>query len=88
MFDAYVIGAMKYLRSQRSDAVKYAVIVRHLFRDSDYRIEIIDVPREIHNVGPFEVKKLIQDQMLGPFEIVKVTDRINTREWPTKESGE
>jgi hypothetical protein len=59
--------------------VKYAVLVKHFARDiSDVRIEIIEVPRELENFGPHEAELLVREKLLGPFEVIAVTDRIST----------
>lgn len=58
--------------------MKYAVLVKHAFRElSDVRIEIVEVPNDREDFGKFEAKKLIQEKLLGPFEVIAVTDRIS-----------
>lgn len=59
---------------------KYAVLVKHFARDiSDVRIEIIDVPSSRDDFGPFEAEALVRENLLGPFEVIAVTDRIAER---------
>jgi len=65
---------------------KYAVVIKHAFRDiSDVRIDIVQVPKDLTEIGPFEVKKFIEQKLLGNFEVLAVTDRISIidfdREW-------
>jgi hypothetical protein len=61
--------------------MKYAVLVKHAFRDnSDIRVEIVEVPNEREDFGPMEAKALIQKDLLGPFEVIAVTDRISVRD--------
>ena len=60
--------------------IRYAVLVKHFARDiSDVRIEIIEVPNEVKDFGPHEAEALVRENLLGPFEVVAVTDRIATR---------
>lgn len=62
--------------------MKYAVLIKHVFRDfSDIRIELVEVPSDIENIGPYEIKKFIEQRLLGNFEVIAVTDRINQTEW-------
>ncbi len=69
--------------------MKYAVIVKHAFRGmSDSRIEIVEVPRHLENVGPFEVREFIGNKLLGNFEIIAVTDRISESKWPESKGDE
>lgn len=63
---------------------RYAAIVKHQFRDlQDCRVEIVEVPKEIEDIGPFEVQKFIQNQLLGYFTVICVTDRISFQEFKT-----
>lgn len=58
--------------------MKYAVLVKHAFRTiSDVRVEIVEVPSDKEDFGPVEAKMLIQEKLLGPFEVIAVTDRIS-----------
>lgn len=57
--------------------MKYAVLVKHFGRDMwDVRIEIVEAPKE---VGPKEVEDFVREGLLGPFEVIAVTDRIYER---------
>lgn len=57
--------------------MRYAVLIKHFMRDiSDVRVELVDVPNEREDFGPIEARALIQENLLGPFEIIAVTDRI------------
>lgn len=70
---------------------KYAVLVKHFARDiSDVRIEIVNVPRELENVGPYEVEAFVRQNLLGPFEVIGVTDRISEQNYAPikKEPGD
>lgn len=53
---------------------KLGVIIKHPFRDYDWRIDICEVPEDIQKD---ELKEYIESQMLGPFEVVGISDRIN-----------
>jgi len=52
---------------------KVAVIIKHLYRDYDLRVDIYDVPEEMNWD---ELRKYVMSQMLGPFEIVGISNRI------------
>ena len=55
--------------------MKYAVLIKHFGRDMwDVRVEIVNAPS---HVGPKEVEDFIKEGLLGPFEVIAVTDRIN-----------
>jgi len=57
---------------------RYAVLVKHFARSiDDVRIEIVEVPQELENFGPYEAEALIRENLIGPFEIIAVTDRIS-----------
>jgi hypothetical protein len=53
---------------------KLAVIIKHSFRDFDWRIDICEVPEDMEKN---ELKKYIESKMLGPFEVVGISDKIN-----------
>lgn len=54
---------------------KLAVIIKHPFRgESDYRVDIYEVPDEFEKE---EMYKYAMSQMLGPFEIISISDRIS-----------
>jgi hypothetical protein len=53
--------------------VKVAVIIKHVFRDYDYRVDLYDVPKE-KTIN--QLREEIEKKLLGPFEIVSMTDRI------------
>lgn len=65
--------------------MKYAVIIKHKMRDnSDIRVDIIDVPDELENVGPHEIRQIAEIDLLGAFEVLAVTDRISEQKWESK----
>ena len=53
---------------------KLGVIIKHPFRDWDWRIDICEVP---DNMEKHELQKYIESQMLGPFYVVGISDRID-----------
>ena len=57
--------------------MKYAVIIKHPYRDFDYRVDVVDVPTE---TSVADIKKVIEREMLGPFEVLCITDRIGNRD--------
>ncbi len=54
--------------------MKIAVIIKHPFRDFDFRVDIVDVPDE---TKWDDIRTLIEREMLGPFEIIGMTEKIN-----------
>lgn len=52
--------------------MKYAVIIKHPFRDWDWRVDIVD-----SELSAAEVRQSVEASMLGPFEVVSVTDRLD-----------
>jgi hypothetical protein len=53
---------------------KLAVIIKHPYRDFDYRVDII----EVHEDVPYsDIRDKIMREMLGPFKVIAITDRIN-----------
>lgn len=63
---------------------KYAVLIKHFARDmGDVRIEIVNVPSKLENICPYEVEAMVRQNLLGPFEIIAVTDRIYERDYPS-----
>lgn len=53
---------------------KVAVIIKHPYRDYDFRVDIVEVPQEI--TGD-QIKAKIMAKMLGPFEIIGLTTKID-----------
>lgn len=53
---------------------KIAVIIKHPYRSNDYRVDIYEVPEE--TTGD-ELYNYVMSQMIGPFEIVSMTERLN-----------
>lgn len=56
--------------------MKYAVVIKHPYRDFDYRVDVVDVP---DGTSVSDIKKVIEREMLGPFEVLCITDRIGDR---------
>lgn len=54
--------------------MKVAVIIKHPYRDYDYRVDIIDVDQDVDMA---KVRTVIEREMLGPFKILAMTSRIN-----------
>lgn len=57
--------------------MKYAVIIKHPYRDNDYRVDIVDVPDDTHTKHIYHV---IMSEMLGPFEIIAITSKVSERD--------
>lgn len=55
--------------------MKYAVIIKHPYRDNDYRIDIIDIDEE--QWSREQLERQLYKEMLGPFEIVAITSKIS-----------
>ncbi len=53
---------------------KVGVIIKHPFRDSDWRIDIYEVPIDMDNE---DIGKYAISQMLGPFEVIAITERVS-----------
>jgi len=54
--------------------MKYAVIIKHPYRDWDYRVDVYDFDGEERHA---DVQKLAESKMLGPFEVLSVTAKIS-----------
>jgi hypothetical protein len=52
--------------------MKYAVIIKHPFRDHDYRVDVVDVSDDVSLV---DVRRIIEAEMLGPFEVIAITPK-------------
>ena len=50
-----------------------AAIVKHLYRDNDYRVDLFDDSKTFE-----EIKEHYDRNMLGPFEVVSITSRVST----------
>ena len=53
--------------------MKFAVIIKHPYRNYDYRVDVVDVDHT--QVSPEDIRRVIQASMLGPFEVIAVTPR-------------
>lgn len=51
-----------------------AVIIKHPYRDYDFRVDIYNVPLEMPSDKLYEY---VMSQMLGPFEIVCITEKVS-----------
>lgn len=51
-----------------------AAIIKHPFRDFDWRVDILDVSE---GTDLELLKQRLQSEMLGPFEVLALTARIN-----------
>lgn len=56
------------------EEIKVGVIIKHPFRDGDWRIDIVKVPENLSND---EIKTQIEREMLGPFQVVAISRQIN-----------
>ena len=69
---------------------KIAVIIKHPFRDWDYRIDIIEVDETWTDS---EIIEQLRKEMIGPFQVIALTTRISfDRKFPyldrAKNTGE
>lgn len=53
---------------------KVAVIIKHTFRDLDYRVDIYEVPQDAEKQ---EIEKYVMSIMLGNFEIIAITSAVS-----------
>ena len=54
--------------------IKVGVIIKHPYRDYDWRIDIYEVRKEMTNE---EIKKYVYSQTLEPFEVMGIFRRIS-----------
>jgi hypothetical protein len=59
-----------------SEKYTVAVIVKHSFRDNDYRVDIHQIPEKFRD-RPDYIKAHFQSKIFGNFEIVSITERIS-----------
>lgn len=57
--------------------MKYAIIIKHPYRDSDYRVDVVDVPEDTLR---HDIFKVIMRNMLGPFEVICITEKVSDRD--------
>lgn len=57
--------------------MKYAVIIKHPFREWDYRVDVVEVSDQVTKEDIYTV---IMRKMLGPFEILSITEKIDNRD--------
>lgn len=50
------------------------VIIKHPFRDWDYRVDIYQVPSDFTNE---QIRSHVMSKMLGHFQIIAITRQIN-----------
>jgi len=53
---------------------RYAVIIKHTFRDNDYRVDIYDVQED---VTIEDIEKSVLMNLMGNFVIVSTTERVS-----------
>jgi len=53
---------------------KYAVIIKHAFKDYDYRVDVYKVDEDIDEE---DVRKSVQAELLSNFIIVAITERLD-----------
>jgi hypothetical protein len=53
---------------------KVAVIIKHPYRDWDYRVDIVEVD---DTVTDQEISDAVMGEMLGPFEVIAISRSIN-----------
>lgn len=54
--------------------MKIAVIIKHPYRDFDYRVDIVDVPDDTLLE---DIREAIEKNMLGPFQVIAMTSKID-----------
>lgn len=59
-----------------SNTIRFAVIIKHPFRDHDYRVDLITAPED---TDMSKIKEQIEREMLGPFEVISVTRSVSDR---------
>lgn len=62
------------LTTKRNDMKKVAVVIKHAFRDRDYRVDIYEVSENLSN---HEVVELIEKRLLGNFQVIAITDKVD-----------
>lgn len=58
---------------------KVAVIIKHPYRDFDWRVDVIEVDDTWTSE---DIKAQIEYEMLGPFEVVALTTKVGDRKFP------
>lgn len=56
---------------------KIAVVIKHMYRDYDYRVDVYNVE---DGVSLQHVHDYAKSKMIGPFEIISVTEKFCLRE--------
>ena len=51
-----------------------AVIIKHPYRDFDYRVDVYTVDENTTNQ---ELYEYVMSQMLGPFEVIAITEKLS-----------
>jgi hypothetical protein len=59
--------------------MKLAAIIKHPFRDNDFRVDIYESP-EIETKDFENIRMAISESLLGPFEVIAVTSRVDIKE--------
>ncbi len=54
--------------------MKVAAIIKHAYRDADYRVDILEVPEDWDYR---QVKCSLERDMLGPFQVISITPRLD-----------
>ena len=53
---------------------KVGVVIKHLYRDGDWRIDIYTIPEDMQGDVLY---KYVMSQMIGPFEIIAITEKLS-----------
>lgn len=61
-----------------------AVIIKHPYRDWDYRVDVYEVPIEITHE---QIHKHVMSRMLGPFEVIAITEKLSIGKQLTAPTG-
>lgn len=62
------------IQANEKNMKKIAVIIKHPYRDYDWRVDIIEVDETWTHE---DIMAQLQYEMLGPFEVVGLTQRIS-----------
>jgi hypothetical protein len=57
-----------------AEQVEVAVIIKHPYRDFDWRVDLIEVDE---NTTDQEIRSNAENKMLGPFEVVAITRKVS-----------
>lgn len=74
-FNPTTAGDMAWIKDM-SSLIRFAVIIKHPYRDWDYRVDLITAPED---ADMSKIKEQIEKEMLGPFEVLSITPKVSDR---------